>query len=380
MAEKSVLEVRKMDLENLKPKFQALMKDDTDKFVQIASNYLEQNPKLLECSSASFFAAVTKAAQCGLFIDGQEASIVPFKGTATMMTGYKGILKMVRNSGELASINAGVVYEKDTFEYYVDEKGEHLMHRPAFVKERGAPIQTYCIARTKGNTEPYIEVMHEEEVENCKKQSAAVKGGYDTPWKGPFADEMRKKTVIRRISKRLPMSTDLNMAITSDDALFNAPVDEPAPSAEPKTTSSSLEKAVGAEQPAPHPLAGQGTGPRLAKEEPAPAVQTAAPANQVTDKQVEDMAKRNVEGVIEHISAKDYPEMKDPAKRRRFACKISGVFYGTWDAEKYKNIETFYNQKVEVSITFMVMKNSKNQHFNEILDVVAKVADEEVPI
>lgn len=252
------------------------------------------------------------------------------------------------------------------------------MHRRG--KDRKVPTHTYCIARIKGSAEPYIEVMTEEEVDNCKKQSAAVKKGYDTPWKGPFADEMRKKTVIRRISKRLPMSTDLNMALGSDDALFNVAEPEPAPAAEPKTTSSSLEKAVGAEQPAPHPLAGQGTGPRLAKEETAPAVQTATPANQVTDKQVEDMAKRNVEGVIEHISAKDYPEMKDPAKRRRYSCKIGGVFYGTWDLPTYQKVEALYNQKVVVSMTFMVCLNKAKQHYNEIIDVVQKEAEEEVPI
>lgn len=372
MAEKTALEVFKSDLENLKAKFQALLKDDTDKFVQIAGNYVELNQeKLLTAQRPSLFSAIMKAAQCRLFIDGQEASLVPFSGTVTMMTGYKGILKMVRNSGELASINAGVVYEKDAFEYFVDEKGEHLTHKPAFVKDRGVPVQTYCIARTKGNPEPYIEVMTEEEVDACKKQSAAVKKGYDTPWKGPFADEMRKKTVMRRISKRLPMSTDLNMAINDEPEV----VEEPASAAEPKTTSARLENAVGPAAQAQDPRAGASTGARLAKEP------SAADEKQKID-DVQQTFSQKIEGVITHITMRENPAAKDKTKTRRYSMKIGEVFYGTFDLAMYQKFEDLYNKKVPVSLTFVTKMNSATppQPYNDILDIAQIFAQEEVPI
>lgn len=369
MAEKSALEVLKLSIEALKEQIKPLMKDDTDKFIQIACNYIEANQKVMDATRPSLFAAILKAAQCSLFIDGQESSIVSFNQTATLMTGYKGILKMVRNSGELASINAGVVYEKDKFDYYVDEKGEHLEHRPTFSKDRGLPIVTYCIARTKGNKEPYIEVMPEEEVEACKKSSVAFKKGYDTPWKGPFADEMRKKTVIRRIGKRLPMSTDLNVAIHSDDALFTTHDDSPAATdttdAAPAPQSSRLEQALGA----------QTTAPATAKPET---------VSQEQEKQKVDDVKKTfsgkVEGIIAHISGKTFPATADKPERTRYSCKVGEIFYGTWDKAIFLKVEELYNKKAESVLTFVTLLNSKKQPYNDILDVVEKVSEEPVPI
>lgn len=360
MAEITKLEATIKTIQAMKDQIQPLLKTDTDKFLQIACNFLTANQKLLECSSVSILSSIMKAAQCGLFIDGQEASLVPFSGSATMMTGYKGILKMVRNSGELASINAGVVYEKDEFEYYVDEKGEHIKHKPSFVKDRGLPTQTYCIARTKGSKEPYIEVMSEEEISACKNSSNAVKKGYDTPWKGVFADEMRKKTVIRRISKRLPMSTDMNIAISSDDEIFSTlpTVDEntdQAPvAAAPVTapTQSRLEQAVGATAP----VVPQGTAEDLKK-----------------------TFSQKVHGTLVTVSAKGYPTETDP-NRTRFSTKLDDKFFGTFNKEIYLKIEDLYNRKALVEIEFVVQLNSQKQPYNEILNVIEVVSDEENPL
>lgn len=356
MAEITQMQALKNDLMAMKEKFEALLKSDTDKFLQIAVNYVEQNQKLLEANRASLYSAILKSAQCHLFIDGQEASLVPFKGNVTMMTGYKGILKMVRNSGELASINAGVVYENDVFEYFIDEQGEHLKHVPKMVtiKERGKPINTYCIARTKGNTEPYIEVMMEEEVEACKKQSASVKGGYDTPWNGPFADEMRKKTVIRRISKRLPMSTDLNQALNSDEELFNATVDDAPQVEEPvKTTSDKLANATQAAKPAPAPT-------------PTPAP-TPAPAPAPAQKPEAKEQGHMIEGVIAELKVLNVKVNNEPANR--FACRIGDSWYGTFDQVIYKQMESAADKKVNTRIVYFKRVNKDGKPYQEAIDI-----------
>lgn len=370
MAEKSALDVLKSDIEKLREQFLPLLKDDTDKWVQIACNFIESKwDKIKEASRPSLFSELTKIAQMGLYLDGEECSIVVFKGIAKRMTGYRGLLKLVRNSGELASINANVVYEKDVFEFYVDENGEHLLHKPLMSGDRGKPTHTYCIARIKGSENPYIEVMSEEQVQACRKSNRFA--GEDSPWAGPFADEMRKKTVLRRISKRLPMSTDLRMAFNEDDAPEH---EEPAPAAEPKTQSSALEQAVGAAAPAP----AAATTAAPAKDA-APAKTAAEEKQQIKD--VQNTFSQNVEGVLVHISGKDYPNT-DTTKppRRRFSVKIGEIFYGTWDAEIYKRIEDLYNKKAVVNIKFVTQLNSKKQPYNEILDVTEKVAEEEIPI
>lgn len=338
----------KKNIVNMREQFVPLLGIDTEKFIQILVNFLTGKEKLLKAGRASLFAEIQKAAQMRLFIDGQEASLVPFKESVKLMVGYKGILKMVRNSGELASINAGVVYEKDSFEYFVDEQGEHVKHVPSFVKERGKPVQTYCIARTKGNNEPYIEVMTEEDIQACKKVSRA---GEDSPWNGPFADEMRKKTVIRRISKRLPMSTDVNMALASDDDDDQPSDPEPQPE---KTTSSRLESAVGV-----------AVDPAL------------------------DTFSQTVTGTIEFIHVKDIETPKEPSKTRRYSCKIAGVFYGTWDLEIYKLIEDAYNKHQTVTLKYITKMNTATppKPYNDILTVTPHrienaqmVPDQEIPI
>jgi len=343
------LELLKTSITNLKDQLNPLLGADTDKFIQIAINHIAGHTQdLLKSDRNSLYTAINKAAQCRLFLDGQEATLVSYNGTVQMQSGYKGLLKMVRNSGELASINAGVVYEKDTFEYFVDEKGEHLKHMPTHGKDRGNPVQTYCIARIKGGNEPYIEVMSEEEVMACRKVSKAK----TSPWDGPFADEMRKKTVIRRISKRLPMSTDLNMAINDEE--FEEPT--PVEAVEPKTTSTRLEQAVA-------PVA-----------TPAP---TPAPTPEPERHPAEKVFSQTVRGILEKIGAKPFGEGK-----YRYWCQMGGAFYGTFSETEYKKVEDLYNKKVPVIVMFVTKETKDNKPFNDLLSIMQDEtpSDNDVPI
>ena len=67
--------------------------------------------------------------------------------------------------------------------------------------------------------------MTEAQIQDVKNVSKAKDSG---PWSGAFADEMRRKTVLRRLSKRLPMSTDLEQVITRDDEFYD--LNQPAAS------------------------------------------------------------------------------------------------------------------------------------------------------
>ncbi len=82
----------------------------------------------------------------------------------------------------------------------MDETGEHLKHRPDLTSDRGPATLVYAFAKTKdGGT--YIEVMNEEEIEKVKNVSKSKDSG---PWK-TWPEEMWRKTVLRRLSKKLPM-------------------------------------------------------------------------------------------------------------------------------------------------------------------------------
>lgn len=231
-----------------------------ERFVRVTQTAISTSPDLVAADRTSLFAAAMKAAQEGLLPDGKEAAIVTFNANignkanpkwikkAQYMPMVAGILKKVRNSGELSMITSNVIYKNDHFRYWVDQEGEHLTHEPNLFGERGDRIGVYSLARTKDGA-VYIDVMRTEEVEAARNVSRAKDSG---PWSGPFENEMWKKTSIKRLAKRLPMSTDLEMTIRSDDEIFNPEPegDDPAPrEAKPaKTQSSRLSKAMGLDQ------------------------------------------------------------------------------------------------------------------------------------
>lgn len=230
-----------------------------ERFVRVTQTAISTTPDLVAADRTSLFAAAMKAAQEGLLPDGKEAAIVTFNANignkanpkwikkAQYMPMVAGILKKVRNSGELSMITANVIYKNDEFRYWVDQEGEHIHHTPNLFGERGDRIGVYSLARTKDGA-VYIDVMRSEEVEAAKNVSRAKDSG---PWSGPFENEMWKKTSIKRLAKRLPMSTDLEMTIRSDDEIFNPPDQEDPPPREAKpakTQSSRLSKAMGLDQ------------------------------------------------------------------------------------------------------------------------------------
>jgi len=208
----------RVDLNKMSHEFKNCLPDNVtpEKFIRVTMTAIQNNPSLLGCDKQSLFSSVMKCAQDGLLPDGREAALVPFAGKVQYMPMVGGILKKVRNSGELANINSQVVYTNDEFDYWIDETGEHLKHRPLLVGDRGVHRLTYAIARTKDEA-IYLEVMSESQVQEVRKVSRAKNG----PWDGPFADEMRRKTAIRRLSKRLPMSTDLETVIKRDDEMYD---------------------------------------------------------------------------------------------------------------------------------------------------------------
>jgi recombination protein RecT len=220
------VEAMKKDLTAMQPQFQMALPNHipVEKFLRVTQTAIQTNPKLMTADKRSLFGACMKSAQDGLLPDGREAALVTFRSkdggdTVQYMPMVAGILKKVRNSGELASITSQLVYEKDNFRYWVDADGEHLTHEPNLFDDRGKIIGVYALAKTKDGA-VYIEVLTKDQVDAVRNASRSKDSG---PWSGPFAHEMWKKTAIRRLSKRLPMSTDLDQVIRADDADVELP-------------------------------------------------------------------------------------------------------------------------------------------------------------
>lgn len=211
-------------MEQMHPQFKAALPAHVpvEKFSRVAMTAINGNPDLLKADRRTLFAACMKSAQDGLLPDGREAALVTFGNTVQYMPMVAGILKKVRQSGDLLTISAHVVYTADDFAYELGDD-EHIKHIPCIDGDRGTPKLAYAIAKTKDGG-IYREIMTEQQIQAVRAVSRSGKSG---PWSGPFADEMRRKTVLRRLSKRLPMSTDLEDTLRTDDPLYDPASPEP---------------------------------------------------------------------------------------------------------------------------------------------------------
>ncbi len=235
----------KQSIKLLEPQFKMALPShvSVDKFVRTVMTAVQQTPALVNADRTSLFAACMKSASSGLLPNGSESALVLFGDKVQFMPMIAGQLRLVRNSGELLSITAQIIHEKDVFKYWVDTDGEHLSHEPNMLSDRGPVMGAYALAKTKDNA-VYIEVMTLAEINDVKNVSRSKDKG---PWAGPFKLEMYKKTVLRRLIKRLPVSTDLDGAIKADDETYDISdvVTQPDPEPQEKPVSSSrLEKLI----------------------------------------------------------------------------------------------------------------------------------------
>jgi recombination protein RecT len=192
-----------------------------EKMIRIVSAAASRNPMLLECEPLSFVASVITASQLGLEPVGplQEAYLIPYRNNKTgqyeaqFQAGYRGLIKLARNSGQIAGIEAHIVYESDEFEVNYGT-GSYIKHIPAMTDTPGAKKAVYAVAFFKdATTKPQFEILTPAQVKHIKGKSKAQDSG---PWKTD-EDEMWRKTAIKRLCKYLPMSADLATAIELDN-------------------------------------------------------------------------------------------------------------------------------------------------------------------
>jgi len=244
----TVYEEFKLNLSKMDKQFAAVLPTHIppEKFIRVALTAIQLRPELLNADRHGLFGELMKCAADGLIPDGREATINVYGNAPKYLPMIGGICKKARNSGEIATIDAQVVYKNDKFESWTDERGPHFKH----VKERGdrgEPILPYAYALTKDGGF-YFEEVDEKQMAAIESASKAKTG----PWKGPFRDEMKRKSALRRLAKyRLPSSADLDDVIRRDEDLFDvdkSPVPEPTPS---ETKSSRLGNIIDAQTPPP---------------------------------------------------------------------------------------------------------------------------------
>ena len=193
-----------------------------DRMCRTLINAISTTPTIAECSPASIFLASVRAFSLGIEPNGalQEGYLVPYWNSkkacneAQFMPGYRGLIGLSRRSGQITTIYAKSVHEKDVFEV-VEGTERSIIHKPDYTKDRGDYVCFYAVFKTTSG-EVDFEVMTVAEVEAIRARSKAAKSG---PWVTDF-EEMAKKTVLRRLLKRAPMSVEddrLAKAVKADN-------------------------------------------------------------------------------------------------------------------------------------------------------------------
>jgi recombination protein RecT len=184
-----------------------------DRMARIATTVLRQTPTLARTTPESFLGALMTASQLGLEPGPTgDAYFVPYGNTCTFIPGYRGLIKLARNSGQLVDIWAEVVYANDTFQ---QKLGLHrdLVHEPA-EGDRGKATHVYAAAELKDGGRPFV-VMTVDGIEAIRKRSKASGNG---PWVTDW-EAMAKKTAVKQLAKWLPLSAEFTTAAQLDGSV-----------------------------------------------------------------------------------------------------------------------------------------------------------------
>lgn len=196
---------------------------NSERFRRIALTAFNGNPDLQQCEPTSFLAAMMQSAQLGLEPNTPlgQAYLIPYNNSkknikeVQFQVGYKGMLNLAHRTNQYKNIQAQVVYDKDEFDiqYGLNPK---LKHVPNMESDRGE-VKGYYAVYNLINGGQGFEYMTKQEVINHKNRYSKAKY---SPWNDNF-DEMAKKTVLKKLLKYAPMSTELQEVTSIDERVVN---------------------------------------------------------------------------------------------------------------------------------------------------------------
>lgn len=165
---------------------------------------VSKTPELIACDPGSIVMSVAQACALGLPPNTPLglSYLVPFKGTCQLIPGYRGLIRLAVQSGEVQSIESRVVYSRDAFEIHMGTD-PRIDHSPSLEADRGEMIGVYSVAKLKTGATTF-EWMSIGEINAIRDRSKAKDDG---PWRTDYA-EMARKTVVRRHGKYLPCSEE----------------------------------------------------------------------------------------------------------------------------------------------------------------------------
>lgn len=210
------LAVFREDVKKALPTF-GLPEKQQERMSSVLMVAVEKDPTLVTADRQSLIAAVRQCANHGLMPDGNEATLQTYntniakKGEPPKWSRkvqyqpmVRGIINRVLNSGKVVSFYAEVVYKGEEFLLDTTQGDRRPIHKVTNQFDRGTDqdiIGVYAVAKLSNGTID-CETMGMSEI-------AKVRGVAKTQnvWDKWFS-EKAKVAVMRRLSKRLPLSSE----------------------------------------------------------------------------------------------------------------------------------------------------------------------------
>jgi len=196
---------------------------DVVHFSRVVLTEVRKNPKLAQCTQASFLGSVMMAAQLRLQFNLQQAYLVPYYNNSIksyecqLQIGYLGMIDLYYRHPLALGIDPRIVYENDEFEVLLgtDRAVIHKITKG----NRGNPIGYYATVELKNGFKTFS-FASKEEVESHRNKYAQGWENQRSAWNIAF-DEMALKTVIKNALKYIPRNIEMAQAFDYDGAIKN---------------------------------------------------------------------------------------------------------------------------------------------------------------
>lgn len=201
---------------------------DPNRLVSIISQVVYQNRDLAaNTTKISWVTAALECAQTGLDPTPSLGlcAFIPYGRDVKFQMQYKGIVRLIRQSGNIKRIEANVIYKNDFFEFEFGDNA-YLKFKPAMNQDRGEKIGVYALVEYSSGGREFV-VLDKTQVEKHKNASKAKKSN-KSPWNedgemGDWVDVMWLKSAIRELARFADFNTTAMKAIEADKSDVKTP-------------------------------------------------------------------------------------------------------------------------------------------------------------
>lgn len=197
-----------------------------EEFIVTVLTAVKKEPKLLAVSRSSLFSAVLACAQVGLAPSTPEqlCFILPYKGKAELVIGYKGFIEMAHRSPAVKSITCGVVFQDEMDQgLFVYKRGletvlEHtpILNRAPDLDKSKKIYCAYAIVTMEGS-DKIVEVLDANQLAKIKSLSPSSQSSMSPYNNGTDVSHwMEKKAVIKQVLKTIPKKAAPGLAEALD--------------------------------------------------------------------------------------------------------------------------------------------------------------------